>query len=350
MKFLFLYTELAPYFLSCINALSTKSNTEIHIVRWSVNNEAPFDFSFPKNVKIYDRDKFNKKSLNELAEKIIPDVIYCSGWTDKDYLSICKKFRSETPVIVGFDNKWTGTIKQQLGTILSPITIHKYFSHCWIPGKPQSEFAKRIGFKSENILQGFYSCDYNFFHNLYLKNKTIKEQKFPHRFIFVGRYYDFKGIKNLWRAFIELQKENPNDWELYCLGTGDIDPIKHPQVKHFGFVQPTDMARFISDCGVFALPSTFEPWGVAVHEFAAAGFPLLCSDEVGAASAFLKDNENGFLFKSGNVSELKKSMKKIISMSDKQLFLMGEKSSELAKQITPDIWADKILSVLNSNS
>ena len=350
MKFLFLYTELAEYFISCIHVLCENTNAEIHIVKWPSNIEAPFLFSFSEKIKIHERKNLHRKSLNELAQKISPDVIYCSGWIDKEYLNVCNLFRSKIPVIVGFDNRWKGSFKQQLGASLNKITIHKYFSHCWIPGNSQMEFAHRIGFDSQHILTGFYSCDYNLFHDLYLKCRLKKKKNFPHRFVFVGRYYEFKGIKDLWNTFIELQNENPNDWELWCLGTGDIEPIVHSKIKHFGFVQPNDMEKFIRECGVFILPSRFEPWGVAVHEFASAGFPLICSNEVGASEMFLKENENGFSFNAGNVLQLKNAMQKFISMRDEQLFEMGERSAELAKQITHDKWADTLMSIINSQT
>ena len=47
-------------------------------------------------------------------------------------------------------------------------------------------------------------------------------------------------------------------------------------------MQPEDLLAFMSTGKAFVLPSTFEPWGVAVHEFAAAGYPLILSDAVGA--------------------------------------------------------------------
>lgn len=345
MKILFLYTELAGYFISCLRELS-KKGVEIHIVHWPVNPEAPFVFSLPEGVKPYDRKKFNSRQLAELAKKISPDAIYCSGWIDKDYLKVCKDYRSRIPVIVGFDNKWKGTLKQKAGSLLSKILIHRYFSHCWIPGKPQLSYAHHLKFVDENILTGFYSCDYDFYQSLYEKHMESKRKKFPHRLIFVGRYYDFKGVTDLWSAFIELQKESPNDWELWCLGVGDIAPIVHPRIRHFGFIQPDKMEKFISESGVFVLPSRFEPWGVAVHEFASAGFPLICSDEVGAASDFLTDGQNGFLFRAGHISELKIALKKMLSLSDESLFKMGEKSAERAAQITPGTWSNTLISAV----
>ena len=115
MKVIFLYTELAEYFLACINAFVKKSNAEVHIIRWPVNKEAPFSFSFFENIKVYERNELPQKSILDLVEKISPDVILCSGWVDKGYLSVCKKYRNKIPVIVGFDGKWTGSIKQRIG-------------------------------------------------------------------------------------------------------------------------------------------------------------------------------------------------------------------------------------------
>jgi glycosyltransferase involved in cell wall biosynthesis len=346
MKVLFLYTELAEYFLACIHAFVKKSSAEVHIVMWPVNKEAPFTFSFSGNVKVYERNQLSDRSVLDLVENISPDVIFCSGWVDTGYLSVCKKYRNKIPVIVGFDGKWIGSLKQRLGALFKEFTINKYFSHCWIPGKLQMEFAVRFGFEKKNILIGLYSCDYDFYHSIYSSALEFKRNKFPHRFIFVGRYYEFKGIKDLWQAFSTISGESPNDWELWCFGTGDISPVKHPQIKHFGFVQPKEMRKYISDSGVFILPSHVEPWGVVVHEFAAAGFPLICSDHVGAASTFLKENENGFGFQSKNIEQLKSIIRKTISLPDEKLFQMGTKSAELANQITPDKWADTLLSII----
>jgi len=345
-KIVFLYTEPAGYFIACLNELVTRSNIEVHLVRWAVNKEAPFQFKFPDDVFLYNRNSYNSYQLAELIRTLSPDVICCSGWIDKDYTKICKLFRTEIPVIVIIDNQWKGTWKQRLAAFLSPFTVLNHYTHAFIPGSLQAEFAKRLGFKKNNILSGYYTADVDLFRKHYLKNKETKKNNFPKRFIYTGRYYEFKGIKDLWKAFTELQVEQPNDWELWCLGVGDIEPIVHPKIKHFGFVQPEEMEKHICQTGVFVLPSRFEPWGVVLHEFAAAGFPLVCSDETGARTAFVEDGKNGFVFNAGNVAELKLVLKKVMEMNAEELLKMGEISAEKALTITPQKWTDTILSVL----
>ncbi len=345
-KFLFLYSELAGYMLSCMKKLAESKGAEIFIIRWPLNKEAPFQFDFPSDMHVHQKDEFSFEALKNYVRKIDPDVIYCSGWMDKQYIKICKEYRSRIPVITAFDNKWTGSFKQLIAQVVSPFTLQKYFSHCFVPGPQQYSYGLKLGFKKENILTGLYAADIDFFYHQYQKNKAVKQRDFPKRFIYVGRYYSFKGIEDLWQAFIELQQEQANEWELWCFGTGDLAPVIHPKIKHFGFVQLQEQANFIAQTGVFVLPSRFEPWAVVVHEYAAAGFPLLLSNEVGAASTFLKEGKNGFVFKSGDVNDMKRVMKLMMQLSDHEQNKMADLSAELAQEITPQKWADTIYSVL----
>ena len=89
-KIVFLYSEIAGYFLASVKALAIQA--DVLIVRWEVNKEAPFEFTIPAGVEVIVK---NDLSLNELSVKVNefnPDVLICSGWMDKDYLNIVKSF------------------------------------------------------------------------------------------------------------------------------------------------------------------------------------------------------------------------------------------------------------------
>lgn len=347
-RLLILYTELAGYTVACLERFAEKyPETELHLVRWPVNNEAPFQFSFGNAIKIYDRKQYDRAQLLKLADEIKPDAILCSGWIDKDYVRVCRKFNSEIPVVLLMDNKWLGTFKQQIARIVSRFSIRKIYNKVWVPGKDQVEYAIRLGFPKSDISTGFYSADLRFFETQFNENREAKRNHFPHRFIYAGRYYDFKGVNELWNAFVKLKSENTNDWELWCLGTGDVPPLEHPAIRHFGFVQPAEMKEPLKETGVFILPSKVEPWGVVVHEFAGAGFPLLLSKQTGAASAFLREGKNGFSFDPQDQDSILMAMKSVIGLSDSKLAEMGEQSHELALEISPDKWADTLQSLIS---
>jgi glycosyltransferase involved in cell wall biosynthesis len=346
MIFLFLYTEIAEYFLACCKELA--NHGDVHIVRWPVNKEAPFQFKIDEKLNIYSKSDYNFNQLQQLVNDINPDVIICSGWIDKDYLKLTKNYFGKIPTIMTCDTHWRGTIKQRIATVISRFTLLNVFSHAWVPGLPQLNYVLNLGFKQKNIETGFYCCDLNHFLSIYNSQKQQKEINFPKRFLYVGRYYEFKGINELWQAFIELQTEQPNEWELWCLGVGDIKPIEHSKIKHFGFVQPKDLSSYTAQTGVFILPSRFEPWGVVAHEFAASGFPLLLSNQVGAAEQFLEEEKNGFSFTPNNKNAIKEALKKIINKSDKELVEMGAYSNLLSQNNSPKTWVNHLIKMANS--
>ena len=316
------------------------------MIRWPVNREAPFQFSNPQAIKLYNKNDYSYSELQNLVNQINPNVIICSGWIDKDYLKISKLYYHKIPTVLTCDTHWRGTLKQQLAVLLSRFTLLKIFSHAWVPGKAQKTYVEKLGFKKDKIHLGFYSCNHPKFEQSFKKQCETKKNNFPHKFIYVGRYYEFKGLNDLWEAFTELQNEEPNNWELWCLGTGVLKPIEHPNIKHFGFVQPQNLDEYIAQTGVFILPSRFEPWGVVVHEFAAAGFPLLLSSAVGANEQFLRNGENGYLFEPNYKDSLKKALKQIIEKSDEELTEMGVLSNQLSQSITPEKWAYTLLNIL----
>lgn len=350
MKILVLYEELAWYFVNCLNVLAKNHHAHILIICKQPNANAPFQFEYiHPNIVIKDRQQLNETQLLQLSKKYSPDLIFTGGWMHPPYLKLLKQLQNKNSVI-GFDNGWTGSFKQILGSVYFRLFFKSRFHFAFVPGENQSLFAEKIGFNKSKILQGAYSCDFNLFHSFYSKYKSVKKNKFPKRFLFVGRYETEKGIHQLWETFIELQNENPNEWELWCLGKGEIKPIEHKSIKHFGFVQANELEEIIKNTGVFVLPSLFEPWGVVVHEYVSAGFPLLCSDKVGSASTFLYDGENGLIYKAGDKAQLKNKLKIFMNMPQEKLNLMAEKSAQSASQITPEKWADTLMKAVTHDN
>jgi len=79
---------------------------------------------------------------------------------------------------------------------------------------------------------------------------------------------------------------------------------------------------------VFALLSTFEPWGVVVNEAAACGLPLVLSDLVGAAHDLLVDGENGALVPGGDVDAAARALSALAADPDLRA-AQGARSREL---------------------
>lgn len=352
-KCLFLFTELAGYILACMKKLASSGTAEVHVVRWPVNSVAPFEFDLQgENLFFYERNNMDDEALQIFVNELNPDVIFCSGWIDKGYLKVCREYKNKIPTVLTFDNPWRNTLKQQVAALFGKFYVKRFFTDCWVSGTPQQVYAEKLGFSNYSIQKGFYSCDYDLFHSYYLENKAHKASNFPRRILFVGRYTELKGVRELWNAFLEFKRTSNNNWELWCLGKGELEPEfpKHDMIRNFGFVQPSGLGKYIAETGVFILPSHYEHWGVVVHEYAAAGFPLICSETTAAATAFLKDGENGFLHQPKSSQALLEVFRKLEKLSDQELIHMGDNSAALAKSITPDTWIETVQHYLKTNN
>ena len=331
--------------LDCINLLP--NSWQINLIHWPINSEAPFQFKFSNNVKTYDRDEFSGQELSKFISAAQPDVVLVSGWIDKGYLKALNNQPSIKKRVLMMDTAWKGSVKQKVALLgLKPL-IKGLFSHAFVSGKPQALYARKLGLRSEAIHLGYYSADFDHFNAIYTKRKTSQSKN---KVLYLGRYVKHKGIFELWQAFAEIIKENHNlqHWELVCAGTGDQwqNRIEHPNIKHLGFLQPNEMEPVLLDTSIYILPSHFEPWGVSVHEMAAAGFPLLLSEEVGSKEAFLEEGKNGFSFPAKNILALKASLLKMMQLPEDELQEMGSHSNKLAQKITPQKWVETIQSIL----
>ncbi len=336
---LFLYTEIADYFISCAEYLS--KDYQITIIRWPINKEAPFELDPKSNLEILEK-KDNWTEILEKLENKQFDLTVVSGWIDKDYMKFAKKQKkSGFKTVLSLDNHWYGNLKQKIAKILSPFTLKTTFTHCWVPGKPQKQYALKLGFKSNQIQENFYCANVNLFKDQFQIGQENKYDPLKKNFIFVGRYLKHKGIFDLWEAFIEFKKEYP-DWNLHSIGFGDEwdNRIESEGIIHHGFIQPKELKTILNESSIFILPSHFEPWGVVVHENAISGFPMILSDQIGAASKFLEEGVNGYTFESGRKGDLLNKMKKMAEMDPIQLKKMGAHSHQLGLSVDFDIWAE----------
>ena len=355
-RVLFLYTELAPYFLACLERLVHEHDVEVQLVRWPVNKEAPFQLRFGERIHVHERGEYDDKELIRLCAGFRPDIAFASGWVDKGYLAVCRHLhRTGIPTVMCSDTAWRGDLRQFAAIVSVQLWLRSTFSHAWVTGAPQARYAHHLGFDRKRIRTGFYSAAVDDFRPLAALLNGPKQQSFPHRFLCVARYIPSKGHQLLCDVFAGLcEAGKAGDWELWIAGTGELhEQVKrspsgtHPRIKHLGFVQAVDMPEVVAQCGVFVLPSAYEPWGVVVHEHAASGMPLLLSDAVGAAERFLVEGENGLRFQAGNAEDLERAMRSMITSSDEQLLAMSRKSAELGIAWGPSEWASVVMDLLN---
>jgi glycosyltransferase involved in cell wall biosynthesis len=127
------------------------------------------------------------------------------------------------------------------------------------------------------------------------------------KIISVGRLVPDKNFGTLIEAVARLG--TPAELEIF--GTGFLhDELEQlarrlgVPVRLRGHVPPEQMPDVYASADVYALISTYEPFGVAVREAAAAGLPIVCSRTAGAAGDVAIDGRNALLVNPHDIGDV----------------------------------------------
>lgn len=347
IKIVYLYAEIMSYNVAVFKEYVTHHNAEVHVVHWDIQKKTPYVAPVIEGVSYYGKSQFDKKTLPEFVNNLQPDIIFTSGWMDKLYIRTCKNLRKkQIPVVAVSDTQYYNTVRQNLGLLYFKLFYKKAFTHLWVAGAYQYEYAKMLGYKNSEIIFNFLSADLSIFNSIYKNTIEYKTAKYPHQFLFAGRFAHEKGLDLLLEAWSSIK--NKKDWTLALVGSGPLREhlaISDDIIIH-DFVQPEHFQELVAQSGCFVLPSRMEPWALVLHEFSAAGMPIVTSDACGAAPTFLVSGYNGYAFQSGTLKALQDSMQFIIDKSDDELVLFSKRSHKLGQRIDPETIAANSLSIL----
>lgn len=334
MRITILWSPLASYSLSFFKSLNIYYGCEIQLVYQPASHEAPyepFDLSFCN--ESYEDSPGLRLALEKLCIKFEPDCLLINSWSYPHYMRIAKKLRGKGVYVVSvMDNQWHSTLKQWLGIISSRWFLKPSIDSFLVAGDRQAWFAKKLGY--EDIMFGCYAADIDRFQCNLPLSKRHKN------FLFIGRLRDIKGIDILIDAYQSYRKRVETPWGLLVAGTGKMTPTINgiPGLEYLGFIPSSRLPLTLETARCLILPSRFEPWGVVIHEAAAAGLPIIATYSCGATTYFVRDGVNGYIIPT-KVDKLTKSMCKISCLSDKELADMGNASIKLASMWNPRMLA-----------
>ncbi len=346
---LFLSAELQGYNMPVFRELVQNFNCVVHVIHWDSRKLTPYVHDLVEDVFYYNRSEFtNRYNLQSFVFGLKAELVYICGWMDVGYLFCAMKLRSYgTPVVVGFDDIYKGSFRQVIAKLIFPLIRNKLFSHAWVSGHYQYEFAKRLGFRNDLIIYNLLSADVESYHSSFKLFEKSKRGQYPHNFFYVGRFSEEKGLGLLLKAWSELG-DNKKDWKLKLIGNGILkDSITvSDDLELLDYIHPLELPTITKEMGCIIVPSITEPWSVALHEFAAAGIPMIVSDVCGAVPFFVIDNFNSIIFNHSAKFGIEEALMKIINLSDAELCEMSGNSNLLGHRITPKMSAASFISLI----
>lgn len=332
------------YTIAVMNKIASHGHV-VHVIHWGGKSENFNKTNIHENICLYSRKNFSSDELSSKVLAIEPDLVVVSGWMDKAYLHVSRRCREKyVPVLCAMDTRWHGNLRQWIFRVICMLGWRRrHYSHAWVPGIFQYEYARKMGFKARDILFDLYSCDTDIF-----KIDSISPKKNRKNcFVYAGRISEEKNINFLISAWNSLG-ESTGDWELLVIGgSGEaVRRPKSPTIKYIDACTPLELSQYMIGSKSFILPSLCEPWGVVIHEAASSGMVLLTSNNAGASSSLLINGHNGYVFDPSNSDSLKECLLKIMKTPEIQLSSMGLRSELLSRRISPSTSAANLLSAL----
>jgi glycosyltransferase involved in cell wall biosynthesis len=140
----------------------------------------------------------------------------------------------------------------------------------------------------------------------------------PARILSVGRLVADKDLDVLIEAFAEAGFAD-GEAELELRGGGPLEAELREQAKRLGVpvrfpgpAAPGELGDIYGTADVLALVSSYEPFGVALREGAAAGLPLIASRRAGAVGDVAVEGENALVIDPGDRVQIAAALRRLV--------------------------------------
>jgi len=216
-------------------------------------------------------------------------------------------------------------------------------------GTLNAEYYQSHGIARERIFRVPYAVDNHFFRDKARAAAPERENLRrelglePGRpiILYASKLSQVKHGADLLEAYLQMSPDPAQEPHSYLLFIGDGDQretmearartVNWRSIKFLGFKNQTELPRYYDLCDVLVLPSVFEPWGLVINEVMNAGRAVVVSDQVGCAPDLVRSGENGYIFKTGNIDDLRQALMNIVSDPQK-CRAMGQKSLEIVEK------------------
>jgi glycosyltransferase involved in cell wall biosynthesis len=104
--------------------------------------------------------------------------------------------------------------------------------------------------------------------------------------------------------------------------------------------------KALVQAGVFVLPSTYDPWPLALVEAAGSGLPIICSEACGSSVELVRHLHNGWLSATGDSQSLAAAMV-AAHRSHGCLATIGARSLPMAAAYSAERWAERLVEMVD---
>ncbi len=218
--------------------------------------------------------------------------------------------------------------------------------HHWLGGRADGFIATSsaararllaFGVPEERVAVALQAADVERFRAAASVAKRSRDAGEPVRILSAARLVPDKNFALMIEAFAKAEL-TPAQAQLEIAGVGFLeDQLKQlatrlgVPVRWHGHLSPDDLADLYASADVYALISSYEPFGVAVREAAAAGLPIICTKTAGAAGDVAIDGRNALLINPYSLDDVAGALARLVSDPDLRR-RMGDESRAIDRE------------------
>ena len=213
-------------------------------------------------------------------------------------------------------------------------------------GTLNREFYQKQGVQPDRIFPVPYAVDNAFFQakaaEASASRESLRQQLGLESgrpvILYASKMTPRKRADDLLEAYHRLSPDGKIEPQPYLLfiGDGELRPrlaarvreLGWHSVRFLGFKNQTELPAYYDLCDVFVLPSVQEPWGLVINEVMNAGKAVIVSDEVGCGPDLVKDGDNGYVFRAGDIDDLHRVLAEAFANPERTA-VMGRRSLAL---------------------
>ena len=160
-------------------------------------------------------------------------------------------------------------------------------------------------------------------------NKLLEEKQKKEKveILYAGRLLKLKRVIESCKAVNKLVKRGQLNFHYTIIGDGEqknqiVEYINKNNLDNFitilPFMKPEEVREYMDKADIFFFGSNYyEGWGAVVNEALNSGCVLVASHAVGSVPFLIKSNENGLIYRLGDINAICKNFNKLIE--DKKL-------------------------------
>lgn len=183
-----------------------------------------------------------------------------------------------------------------------------------------------------------------------IKNRIVSKEK--KSLLWCGRFLDWKHPDDAIKIAAKL-RDDGYDFHLNMIGTGELethldemiqDNHLEEYVSILGSMPPEKVREHMERTSIYLFTSDKqEGWGAVLNESMNTGCAVVASHAAGAVPYLLKNDENGFIYESGNIEELYQKVKDLPDNPDKQKRMGAAAYQTITKEWNAEIAARRLM-------